>query len=47
MKGEGNVKPRFQPRGILIIHDVNSVWNHGKELKAKALQLIDVLCIGD
>ena len=31
----------------LNIYDVNIVWNHGKELKAKALPLIDVLCISD
>ena len=31
----------------LNIYDINIVWNHGKELKAKALPLIDVFCIGD
>ena len=31
----------------LNIYDVNIVWNNGKDLKAKVLPLIDVLCIGD
>ena len=35
------VIPQFKPLGILIVHDVNIVWNHGKELKAKALSLIN------
>ena len=30
----------------LNIYDVNIVRNHGKEIKAKALPLIDFLCIG-
>ena len=42
-----NVTPRFWPCFALNIYDENIVWNHGKELKAKALPLIDVLCIGD
>ena len=31
----------------LNVYDVNIIWNHGKELKAKALSLINAWCIGD
>ena len=41
------VRHRVRPHGIEILHDVYIVMNHSKRLKAKALPLIDVLCIGD
>ena len=31
----------------LNAYDVNIIWNHGKELKAKVLSLINVWCICD
>ena len=34
----------FSPHGIEIVHDVNIILNHGKELKAKALPLILFFC---
>ena len=37
----GGVKPRFLPRCINV-YDVNIILNHDKELKGKALSLIDV-----
>ena len=39
--------PPFRPHSIEIVHDVYIVMNHGKELKAKVLPLINFLCIGD
>ena len=47
LKGEENVTPQFWPYLVLNIYDENIVWNHGKKLEAKALPLIDFLCIGD
>ena len=46
LKGEGNVTPWFLPRCINVYH-VNIISNHDKEIKAKALSLINVWYISD
>ena len=43
--GECNI-PDLTPFA-LNVYDVNIIWNHGKHLKAKALSVINVWCIGD
>ena len=45
-KGEGNVTPWFLTHCINV-YDANIISNHDKEIKAKALSLIDVWYIGD
>ena len=47
IEGGGECNTSILTLFSLNIYDENIVWNHVKEPKAKALPLIDVLCIGD